>query len=949
VTQTVREPRDFRRTPGSIANPRLPEFRWKRGPMKRRIGILWGITAILMGIGAGGCIYTPQAKITPPITIPFKGDFRFDKSLQERPPQTVAVLPFLNRTDQKEAFDIVRKSFHGHFSTLNYTAVPLYKIDHALRQAGLDTPDKVAKTPTPKLREILQADALIQGEITHYDRIYVGVYSQVAVGAEVRMVEAKTDKELWWAKNVSRKHGGGIATTPVGLILTAVSTAFNMREIELLRSSDDLFRQMVRSIPQPTLAQALRPPAIAILAHDGMRRTDRYALKAGDVLKVALEGDPRKKASFRIGNFKTDIPMKEEEPGMYSGTYRVLPGDFVEEALITGVLADDQRNSTEWVDALGPVSLDTIPPAVPGGIRAIGRDKTVELSWAKSADKDIGQYRVYRSNTPLTGFQEVGKTELALFKDPNLANETPYFYRIAAVDLAGNESKPSDSLRATPVTPGPTRVKGLIQEDVTWFAGASPYILEDSVTVEARATLTIEPGTAIHSRGGGLVVSGKLLAQGDPKNMTVFEPASPGGEWKGILFQGTRNEESALQYVKISGAQAGITCLSSSPLILGNDLSKNRVGLRIQESFSKPRVQGNVISANTAGVEILGGAAPVLEENEIQGNQKDGVLIRESNPSLQKNRILNNGEAGVRLFSSSPRLTQNNIHDNGKFEVYNDRQRDLPVEALENWWGAKEGPRLAGRIYGRVDYRRVLDAPFPQGKSIELPILKGPLAGPLTRDSFLILAYSPYVVDRELTVDDGATLFIQPGVTLRFNPGASVVVKNGGIDARGTPEGWITFTTGSASPSPGAYPAAVRFEKSGAVASFFRHCIIEFAETGLEIAYGAPEIDRCLIAKNGQAGIKVTHEGAPKISYSTFAQNTGTGALVVLGTARPRITRNNFQDNHFAIQSHSTIYVDARENWWGASPPPESHILGEINLKPWLERPEPEAFTGRKP
>jgi len=917
--------------------------------MKRRTGILWGIAAIILGMGVGGCIYTQQAKVTPPITLPFKGEYRFDKSLQDRPPQTVAVLPFLNRTEQKEAFDIVRKSFHGHFSTLNYTAVPLYKIDHALRQAGLDTPDKVASTPPPKLREILQADALIQGEITHYDRIYAGVYSQVAVGAEVRMVEAKANKELWWAKNVSRKHGGGIATTPVGLILTAVSTAFNMREIELLRSSDDLFRDMVRSIPQPTLAQALRPPAIAILAHDGMRRTDRYALKAGDVLKVALEGDPRKKASFRIGNFKTDIPMREEEPGMYSGIYRVLPGDFVEEALITGVLADDQKNSTEWVDALGPVTLDTIPPAVPGGIRALGRDRSVELNWFKSADKDIGQYRVYRSKTPLTGFQEVGKTELNLFTDPNLTNETSYYYRVAAVDLTGNESKPSDSLRATPVTPGPTRVKGLIQGDVAWFAGASPYILEDSVTVEARATLTIEPGTAIRSLGGGLVVSGKLVAQGDPKNRIVFEPATLGGEWKGVLFQGTQNEESSVQFAKITGAQAGITCLSSSPLILGNDLSKNRVGLRVQESFSKPRVQGNVISANTAGVEILGGAAPVLEENEIQGNQKDGVLIRESNPFLQKNRILSNGEAGVRLFSSSARLTQNNIHDNGKFEVFNDRERDLPVDALENWWGAKDGFRIAGKIYGRVEYQRVLDAPFPQGKPIELPLLKSPLTAPIQRDSFLTLAHSPYVVEREITIDGGATLFIQPGVTLKFNPGASMVVKNGGIDARGTSDGAITFTSTNSSPAPGAYPAAIRFEKETGVASFFRYCIIEFADTGMEVAYGAPEIDRCLIARSAQAGIKVTREGAPKVSYSTFWKNAGTGALVALGGARPKVHRNNFRENDFAVQSHSSIFMDARENWWGASPPSESLFLGQINLKPWLEKPEPDAFGGRKP
>ena len=269
------------------------------------------------------------------------------------------------------------------------------------------------------------------------------------------------------------------------------------------------------------------------------------------------------------------------------------------------------------------------------------------------------------------------------------------------------------------------------------------------------------------------MVAGKLLAQGGQRSMITFEPIAPGGEWQGILFQGTKNEESALEFVKITGARVGITCLSSSPLILRNDLSKNRVGLRVKESFSKSRIQGNVISANGAGVEILEGASPVLEENEIRGNQGDGILIREANPSLLKNQILNNGETGVRLISASARITQNNIHDNGKFEVFNARERDLPVEANGNWWGGKEGSKLAGRIQGRVDYQRVLDAPYPQGKVIELPILKGPLMGPLTRDSFLILAHSPYVVDREVLIDEGATLFIQPGVTLKFNPGAS--------------------------------------------------------------------------------------------------------------------------------------------------------------------------------
>jgi hypothetical protein len=150
------------------------------------------------------------------------------------------------------------------------------------------------------------------------------------------------------------------------LILTALVTSFNMRDIELLRSSDDLFRDMITTIPQPTLAQILRPPNITILAHDGMRRTDRYALKAGDVIQVAMEGDPRKMAVFKIGDFKGTIPMEEEKPGMYAGSYKVLPGDNTKASLIVGMLTDDQGNSTEWVDALGAVTIDTIPPDAPG-------------------------------------------------------------------------------------------------------------------------------------------------------------------------------------------------------------------------------------------------------------------------------------------------------------------------------------------------------------------------------------------------------------------------------------------------------------------------------------------------------------------------------------------------------------------------------------------------------
>ena len=133
------------------------------------------------------------------------------------------------------------------------------------------------------------------------------------------------------------------------------------------------------------------------------------------------------------------------------------------------------------------------------------------------------------------------------------------------------------------------------------------------------------------------------------------------------------------------------------------------------------------------------------------------------------------------------------------------------------------------------------------------------------------------------------------------------------------------------------------------MASFFRYCIFEYAETGLEILHGAPEVDRCLLAHHSQAAAKVANDAQPRFTFSTFSSNLGTGGLVVLGTARPRLTRNNFSNNPFAVQSSSSIYLDAKENWWGSSPPKESLFLGAVNYGSWLESPETEAFGGGRP
>ena len=219
------------------------------------------------------------------------------------------------------------------------------------------------------------------------------------------------------------------------------------------------------------------------------------------------------------------------------------------------------------------------------------------------------------------------------------------------------------------------------------------------------------------------------------------------------------------------------------------------------------------------------------------------------------------------------------------------------------------------------------------------------LGGAIKSDSYLTLSDSPYQVTKDIVIDSGATLYIEPGVVIEFEQKTSLITLDGGIIARGMKENPITFTAAASSPTPGFYNNAVRLSKPTKVNSSFAYCIVKYATTAFDIYAGAPEISYCHVANSSQSAIFCRNDAAPVLSYNTFADNHGEGAIKCVGMANPKISRNNFVDNTVAIQSFSTIYIDARRNWWGKNPPDQNMIWGDnINIKPWLEKEEAKAF-----
>lgn len=102
-----------------------------------------------------------------------------------------------------------------------------------------------------------------------------------------------------------------------------------------------------------------------------------------------------------------------------------------------------------------PSMLDTIPPAKPTSLSAIGGNGTgkIELSWAAVSDADLATYALYRSPTGLPG----SYLRIATINQPittytdtgGIVAGSQYWYYVTAIDTTGNESDPSGDVFAT--------------------------------------------------------------------------------------------------------------------------------------------------------------------------------------------------------------------------------------------------------------------------------------------------------------------------------------------------------------------------------------------------------------------------------------------------------------------------------------------------------------------
>ena len=169
------------------------------------------------------------------------------------PPKSIAILPFGNQTDSEDISQIVRTTLYSHMSTHPYKDIELHEIDRKLRRYDLMEYEKFCDVSAKRLGRILRCDAVVVGKVTEFQKVYAGIYSQLAVGASITVWDTRTGKKIWSDEHVTRNHEGGIPLAITDLAMIGIRSGMNLTESEKIATVDELSRHFSRRVPIPDL------------------------------------------------------------------------------------------------------------------------------------------------------------------------------------------------------------------------------------------------------------------------------------------------------------------------------------------------------------------------------------------------------------------------------------------------------------------------------------------------------------------------------------------------------------------------------------------------------------------------------------------------------------------------------------------------------------------------
>jgi len=184
------------------------------------------------------------------------------------------------------------------------------------------------------------------------------------------------------------------------------------------------------------------------------------AIPGENLPKVGLEDTDNQSSSLTdMGNFisqldgdsltwqRVVIPLTDFMP------YNDFDLDKLKTVRFNQGQADDVPH-TLWVDEIRVIygEVDTVAPAAPTNLIAIGGNRRIYLDWDDNLEPDLQGYNVYRAESSGAPYYRRNSTVIlqSQYVDEPVTNGFTYYYCVKAVDISGNESPASNEAWATP-------------------------------------------------------------------------------------------------------------------------------------------------------------------------------------------------------------------------------------------------------------------------------------------------------------------------------------------------------------------------------------------------------------------------------------------------------------------------------------------------------------------
>jgi choice-of-anchor C domain-containing protein len=214
-----------------------------------------------------------------------------------------------------------------------------------------------------------------------------------------------------------------------------------------------------------------------------------------------------------------------------------------------------------------------------------------------------------------------------------------------------------------------------------------------------------------------------------------------------------------------------------------------------------------------------------------------------------------------------------------------------------------------------------------------------PFAGAITTDTVLGDGDENEVqVLETMIVRNGATLEIEAGTTVRFAPGAGIVVENGKLLAEGTPFEPIVLTSQQdvvgGLPRPGDWNGVVL--ASGAGGSKLTEVRVTYGR-GVVVSGSAPTIGELTAMHNVGPGLRVSDNGT-LVTTGALLEANDVGAEAN-GGGNLSISGSVIKNNSLNASSDGSRPFNARGNWWGSLAPATiaAAVLGPVDTSGFLE------------